>query len=385
MKITTEYTGAGERYVINRTEGGRRRRSYFKDHSSAEAALKLIRDRTRKEGNLFASYSEAERFQMVSALERAREMGTTLSLALDGLVKARHTEELRRVELGCYDPKDEEGYGAVQECVEEKVARNYRKRSVQSLSSTLNRFSGAHPRACVGDITGQTIFRWLDNGRKSSGKPWSSRTKNGYLTDITTLFSWCLKRKLIDSNPADDVDDFLMTQQEEREMEERVEIILPDQLGLLMRAALRLDKGVARLLSFIYFAGLRPEREAGMMQESYISDQIYVPPRLAKDRQERFFTPHPTLKTWLDATTEAVLPLDNRAKRIAAAVKAAGLVGEIPRNAGRHSFASYHLVLHGKGATLDVLGHGSDQMLFSNYRSAVTREMAENYFDIKPI
>tara|TARA_R100000808_G_scaffold15629_1_gene35970 strand:- start:312 stop:1547 length:1236 start_codon:yes stop_codon:yes gene_type:complete len=384
MKITQQQTSHGPRFCISYQHLSKRRRKYFKRREDAEVELSRLLQRRREEGNAFATYTDAERFEMVAAFERAKTMHTTLPRALDAMLLAEQERARRQEPLGRYDRKGEEGFGAVQECIEEKIGRNYRKRSIQSLASTLNRFSLAHPNIMVGDLTRQIIFNWLARGKKANGEAWKSKTKNGYLTDLATFCSWAVKRGLLVGNPAEDVDDFLMTPEEERELDERVEVIRPDQLATLMRAAFRQDKGVARLLSIIYFGGLRTEREAGMMEEEHIGAKIHVPRRLAKDRQERVFTPHPTLAAWLKATGEERLPLSNQDKRVKAVIKAARLTGKIPRNAGRHSFASYHLVLAGKQATLDVLGHASDQMLFSNYRSVVSVEEAENYFKIRP-
>lgn len=55
-------------------------------------------------------------------------------------------------------------------------------------------------------------------------------------------------------------------------------------------------------------------------------------------------------------------------------------------NDTRHSFGSYHYALHGDAiATAKQMGHKQDDtVLFSHYRSLVTKERAEEFFGILP-
>ena len=375
MKITRTVTSHGDvRWRLDHQRLGRRSRRYFRSQQEAEAAAQELKVSQDAEGELFASYDITDRIQMVAAFERAREGNYTLQMACDALLAAKRAEEALRVPLT----------RAISNCLSEKRARNLRHRSLLALESTLNRFAEAHPNRNVGDIHSDDILCWLAAGRSArAGKPWTSRTKNGYLTDLTNFFNWATKRKLISESPTAGVDRFLPTPEEERAKEDAAQILTPAQMQVLMQTAYAKDKGVARLLALNYLGGLRAEREAGLMEERYITETIYVPPRWAKDRQERYFEPHPTLAAWLKATPRC-LPLDNIGKREKAIVAAAGLAGKIPRNAGRHSFASYHLALHGKAATIEVLGHDDDQMLFRNYRSVVTKDAAEDYFNVLP-
>ena len=57
---------------------------------------------------------------------------------------------------------------------------------------------------------------------------------------------------------------------------------------------------------------------------------------------------------------------------------------EWPKNAGRHSFASYHLDLEGEDKTRKALGHGTFDMLFQHYRTLVKPGAGLKYFSIAP-
>ncbi len=74
----------------------------------------------------------------------------------------------------------------------------------------------------------------------------------------------------------------------------------------------------------------------------------------------------------------------------AVARQAAGV--EVPDNAGRHCFASYHLAAHKNGAaTAELLGHSSTKLLREVYRNIetsdgrpITQADGEAYFNIMP-
>jgi integrase len=56
-----------------------------------------------------------------------------------------------------------------------------------------------------------------------------------------------------------------------------------------------------------------------------------------------------------------------------------------PHNAGRHSFASYHLAQNEDPGKLALeLGHPDPRLLFKHYRQLVTAKAARVYWDIVP-
>jgi hypothetical protein len=56
-----------------------------------------------------------------------------------------------------------------------------------------------------------------------------------------------------------------------------------------------------------------------------------------------------------------------------------------PKNAMRHSFASYHFELHGDSKkTAKELGHRGEDLLFSHYRSLTKKGSGIKYFAISP-
>lgn len=59
-------------------------------------------------------------------------------------------------------------------------------------------------------------------------------------------------------------------------------------------------------------------------------------------------------------------------------LRLAARIKEWPHDAMRHSYASYHLAMHGSAdKTSTELGHRSTEMLFRHYREPVTKHDAE--------
>ena len=69
-------------------------------------------------------------------------------------------------------------------------------------------------------------------------------------------------------------------------------------------------------------------------------------------------------------------------QRVQAIRRAAGITAW-PRNALRHSYATYHLALHENAAkTAKELGHTDANMLYNHYRNLATRAEGGDWFQI---
>ena len=141
--------------------------------------------------------------------------------------------------------------------------------------------------------------------------------------------------------------------------------------------------------ALLFFAGLRPDREAATITwDEILFDEnvVHVSASRAKDRQNRYIPMTANLRSWLEQgmdESEGTLPVANWDKRWYKMKKDLNLTGEEwPHDATRHSFASYHLALFGEEKTKDALGHGNYDMLFQHYRTLVRKTEAERYFSI---
>ena len=114
-----------------------------------------------------------------------------------------------------------------------------------------------------------------------------------------------------------------------------------------------------------------------------------MPPEVAKTREGRDVEIHPTLRAWLLplARPEGKLaPAKSYDWRLAQKAKAAGIT-DWPKNALRHSFASYHFA-HFKNAPLtsSMLGHHSSTQTFEKrYKRRVVPADAAKFWQIVPV
>ena len=149
----------------------------------------------------------------------------------------------------------------------------------------------------------------------------------------------------------------------------------------LLTTTLQEDPGMIPYLAIGLFAGVRPMEIERLQKPDITERYIEITAANAKTRKRRLVNIAANLKKWLKISEE-LLPT-NKTKRLSRILKKAGL--EWKPDIMRHSFASYHLVLHESAdKTALEMGHRDTQMLFRHYRELVTREEAKAYWEIKP-
>jgi integrase len=366
-------------YKLDVRMAGRRRRTTYSTRSKAEAALREVKRSQKSYGDMFARYPEATRIEWVMAHELAKEGGFSLMEAASFYKDRVDMREETRATLGT----------SIRAFLREKQ-KLVKERSYRSLSSTLERFGEPRWNGSLGDECRSSILEWLNEGQTRQKSPWSSRTKNSYLTDLKNFFNWTVAEGHLDASPAQHIRRFRSSDAELAKDEEAKKILTPDEVEELMRYLEESEPDMVCRAALLFFAGVRPEREAATISfdEVLMDDElVHVRASRAKDRQNRYIPIAPNLLEWLDwgLSNGASLPVDNWDKRWLKARTKLNLTGEAwPHDATRHSFASYHLALHGDDATRKALGHGNFEMLFRNYRTLVRTDDAERYFSICP-
>jgi integrase len=155
---------------------------------------------------------------------------------------------------------------------------------------------------------------------------------------------------------------------------------------------LRLVRAILPAVAIAAFAGLRHSEIARLKWDDVDLSRKFVEVKAknSKTATRRLVAISPNLKAWLslnDNRDARVYPCAARVyrARFAEACKAAA-IERWPRNALRHSFASYHLATHRDAArTALELGHTESRTLFAHYRELVTREDAKQYWKIFPL
>lgn len=378
MKIYKIKIQGKPQYCLDYTLAKRRTRTHYKTRAEAKRAQdKIIKERKRL-GDMFARYPESTRLEWVMAQEIADQMKVSVLEVVRDCGEQNRLRDENQITLGV----------AIRQFLKDKKDA-VRPRSYRSLSSTVERFGESRWGEPLADVGRSQICDWLKEGRTRLGTPWASHTKNGYLTDLKNLFNWCVVEGHIDSPPTLNLKRFRATDAELEEREEAKQILTIEEVGQVLSYLRLYHPDMLPRAALLFFAGLRPDREAATITWDEIlfdEDVIHVRASRAKDRQNRYIPMTANLRSWLEqglSESEDTLPVANWDKRWYKMKKDLNLTGEEwPHDATRHSFASYHLALFGEEKTKDALGHGNYDMLFQHYRTLVRKTEAERYFSI---
>ena len=264
--------------------------------------------------------------------------------------------------------------------ITEKEALDRRTRTSEAYRDHVGKFlrdSGLRD-APVHTIQTGDIKGWLQTcGYR--GKSW-----NGYRGSLHAFFAWCVREGIARENPVAGIP--------VASVRKAPPVSMPvEHVKAFLLAAAKHDPELVAYYALAFFSGARTAEldrfEASCFQEGI----IHIGPRQAKTGQQRYVTILPVLARWLAAfppVTDGRLRVVNHRKRFRAVVAKirADLPGFAwPRNATRHSFASYHLAAFRDSAgTAHELGHQNAGLLFSTYRTLATREDGEAFFALTP-
>jgi site-specific recombinase XerD len=259
---------------------------------------------------------------------------------------------------------------AVSQFLDDREAAGLRRTSIDSARWSLRKLARAT----------QTF---PDTARLESYLPRDKHpiTRNNIRRVWYTFFEWCKARHYVASNPAAGIS--------QARVDETIPGILSvPQARLLLGAAWIKDQAFARFFALSMFAGLR-NSEAVHLRWDDVGEVITIRPEVAKKRRARYVQIMPNLRDWL-----AGCPKEGRVfpwgpiwqVRLAIRLRRQAGITVWPKNALRHSFASYHLALgHDWARTAFELGHGSGtDILARHYRQLVTEAQAKEYFELRP-
>lgn len=262
----------------------------------------------------------------------------------------------------------------VDEFIAAKRAAGRRSEYTRIQASILGMFEKAFPHRHAHEIGAPEIETWLrDRG--------SLRTRRNYQFDVRNLFNFALKRGYVASNPVNQLEEIILD-------EKPVEILTVEQAGRLLEAAELAGGTMTPFVAVGLFAGLRT-REIAVLDWKDIDlaeKTITVHAVKTKTRARRIVEIADNLAAWLRPYALAGGPIapDHYRPKFEDTRRAAG-IDPWPRNAMRHSAASYHLGAHrNESLTQAMLGHESGKMLIQHYRELVRPKDAARYWQIMP-
>jgi integrase len=236
-------------------------------------------------------------------------------------------------------------------------------------------FENAFPGRFAHEIGSSEIDEWL----KARGK--SLHTHLNYQTYLHNLFNFAIRRQYVASNPIDRMEKVTLD-------EKPAEILTVEQAARLLDTAEASGGMMTPFIAVGLFAGLRT-REIAVLDWKDVDlaeKTITVHAVKTKTRSRRIVEISGNLGAWLlpySAKAGAVAP-DHYRQKFEDTRRSAG-IDPWPRNAMRHSAASYHLAAHrNESLTQAMLGHESGKMLIQHYRELVKPKDAARYWLVTP-
>ena len=228
------------------------------------------------------------------------------------------------------------------------------------------------------------------------GNELSATTRRVYLNNTKSLLEFAVQRDMIDAEHH-----FLKNVTIAKAKRVEPTVLSVDDAKKLMQTL----KNTPKLHKYIpmvvlgLFCGVR-NRERCRLKYSdlYVGgrNEIFLSCEVTKTSLDRVIYPTENVKSWLDFARNSGIDMSSDSYICNGAtedervtfnamfqknIKKAGIV--LPKNVLRHSAASYMCELQGFTATSTQLGH-TEQMLKQHYRRALTKQDAQEFFNITP-
>ena len=260
--------------------------------------------------------------------------------------------------------------------LKEKAAAGLRPRSIADLRANLGRLARDRGKLSIADVSPITLHDYLNAGN------YSPVTRNNLRRYWLGFFEYCRKLGAISNNPAESISI-------SRVDESMPLIFTPNQAQSILTAAKKKRPALIPAIAIGMLAGVRSSELLALKWEDISETHIRVIPEVAKKRRQRLIPINDTLQRLIAkrrAKTGRVCPLHHR--RFYVALKEVAVEAGMPawpKNAMRHSFASYHLALYqDAGKTAMLLGHTQNAaVLWDHYRELCSESDARKYFAIK--
>ena len=275
---------------------------------------------------------------------------------------------------------------AVPLCLEAKEKEDgVSNRYLQSLRSVLNRFAFKCGNLVVDEVRHPQITEFVNSYKISL------RTRQGYLTDLRSFFSWCEQKGHCEMNPCIAA---MPSKAKRKEImnakrgRRKLQVLTPGEVKKLLTYCEAEEPTLMPYACLCVFGGLRPEREApNMIDEDITVECVTVPEEFAKDNETRIIEPLSTnFIKWIKHIKRREGSFQKVANLKRKWIKTKKSIGrDWPHDCLRHSYASYHFAEYNDaGLTAKNLGHPDFTLLRKDYNGAVTKAQAKGFWAILP-
>ncbi len=275
-----------------------------------------------------------------------------------------------------------------QEFLKSRAAMGVRSRTLTQYESYLRTIGERFGPQSIHEVRRGEIEDWL------SESEWSKRTRNNYVSTLSTLFLFARDRDYCAENPAEKVPRAILD-------DTPPGILTVKEAAALLDVTRDKDSEMLAYVAIGLFAGLR-RSELCALEWSEIDRKartIEVKGVKAKTRQRRIVSVSGALSAWLAVASKTPRPAPSRNEDVcgerlknlysqerdeSGAILHEAIVSPWPHNALRHSFGSYHYARHrDENQTAAEMGN-SPAMVFRHYRAVVTPDAAAKFWNLLP-
>jgi integrase len=340
-------------------------RMFFKNRATADAERRRQETSLARHGREALGMSPREMSDFITAKKKLADYGETINDAVKHRVD--YLERIRRCKTTVKE--------LVAELIDAKKKDGRSEIYVRDLRNLLAIFSRDFGERPVAAITVEDLDNWL------RALPGSPKTRTNFRTVVGVLFSYAVRRRMLDSNP-------VMHTAKPKLIDSPPEIFTVDELRTLLEAAQQKAPSVLPMLAIGAFAGLRDAeiKRLDWGEVDLTRGFIDVKAAKAKSARRRVIEIQPNLAEWLRPYSQMEGRLVPEGYRSSLEkVREAAELTSWRKNGLRHSFASYRLAgIHDAPRVAAELGHMSPVMLYNTYREVVRPEDADLYWKIVP-
>lgn len=353
-------------WLVDARIAGKGERYFLKTKIEADTKAEQLRTARKNNGSSALAMPDKLRVEAMECGQRLAEVGATLTEAADYFI--RHA----RPNAGARTVAD---VVAAFLSAKEEAGRRATYLSIQSY--VLGYFAKTFGERPIHSIGHGEISDWM------LAQPWTLRTRSNYRSDLANLFNFAVKRGCCASNPIDRLEKITLD-------DKPPGILTIKEAASLLTAAEQMGGGA--MLPYVaigLFAGLRASELAALdwSEVSIAERTIEVCAHKSKTRARRIVTMSENLAEWLApyARTEGGIAPDGSLAFQWAQVRQASGIESWPKNAMRHSFASYYVAFHKNAPQTSLeMGHDNPNQLFASYRELVKPKDAARYWQLAP-
>jgi integrase len=352
------------KFVLDLRAFGRGRK-FFKTKVQAEAEQMRQKTALERHGREAIGLPQHELSDFIKARKQLAEYGETINDAVK--FRVDYLERIRRCNVTVAQLADE--------VIEAKRRDGMSNVYLADLRKRFRHFGRDLGSRAIGTVTVEEIDDWLRD------LPLSPKSRANYRANIGVLFSYAVRRRMLDFNP-------VLHTAKPKLPDNAPEIFRVDELRTLLEAAQRSAPDVLPMLAIGAFAGLRDAeiRRLDWSEVDLVRRHVEVKAAKAKSARRRIIPMQANLLAWLQPYSDLsghVVPRGAR-KKLDKVRAAAGLT-KWPKNGLRHSFASYRVAAINDAPKVSAeLGHTSPAMLYNVYRELVLPSEADRYWKIEP-